>query len=69
MICMITKGKFSCPPSKTASAKYGGGTSAGIQYVDRPHKFPVIKVSKVETERININISVEEFKEQDYEIH
>lgn len=66
MVNLVTMGKFTGIPTQRASAKYGGGTSAGIQYVDRPHKFPSIRVNKVETERVNINISIEEFEEQDY---
>ena len=62
MQCLITKGKFNCPPTKKASTQYGGGSSAGIQYVDK-HKFPTVKVDKVKTDKKDINIVVNEVKE------
>jgi hypothetical protein len=69
MICIATKGKFSCPPSKKASAKYGGGggTSAGVQYVDKPHKFPQVRIREIDKEEQNINIGILEVIDESQE--
>ena len=68
MNCLITKGKFNCPPSKKASAKYGGGTSAaGVQYVEKPHKFPQVRIREIDKEEQNINIGIIEVIDESQE--
>ena len=63
MIHLATMGKFTGAPTKKMSAKYGGGTSAGIQYIDK-HKFPNIYIQKVTSDSIDdINISIQDIKE------
>lgn len=62
-ISLITKGKYGGIPTKRMSAAYGGGTSAGIQYIEKPHKFPSIRIRKVNRKEHNINIDVIEVKE------
>ena len=63
MIQIATMGKFSGIPTKRASAKYGGGTSAGIQYIEKPHKFPSLKITKLKQDKDNINIYITDIQE------
>jgi len=66
-ISIATAGKFSGPPTQRASAKYGGGTSAGIQYLEKPHKFPNIHIKNIKVDKVEIqdtiNINIDEIKE------
>lgn len=61
-IAIATLGKFIGPPTLKSSAKYGGGTSAGIKYIDK-HRFPIIRVNKLEKSEDKINIYIKEIEE------
>lgn len=61
-IAIATLGKFTGAPTRKMSAKYGGGTSAGIQYVDK-HKFPIIRIERLNKESKNININIQKLEE------
>lgn len=62
-IALATQGKFVGPPTRKSSAKYSGGTSAGIQYREKPHKFPIVRINKIEKDEKNINIDIVEIEE------
>lgn len=62
MIAISTLGKFTGPPTRKASAVYGGGTSAAA----RPpvsHKFPIIRIRRIDKKESEINISITEVNE------
>ena len=62
-ISLATKGKYGGIPTKRMSAAYGGGTSAGIQYIEKPHKFPIVRIQEIDKKEPNININVLEVTE------
>lgn len=68
MITIATMGKFDGIPTRKASAKYGGGTSAGVEYINRPHKFPSIKIRKLDVQNDDINILVTNLEDDEDEI-
>lgn len=66
-IAIATLGKFVGPPTPKASAVYGGGTSAGVKYIEKPHRFPIVKINKLEREDENININILDIEESQYD--
>jgi len=55
MISLATLGKFTGAPTRKSVLKFTGGDGGG----SKPHKFPAIRVHRIEKEYINIDMKAE----------
>ena len=62
MINIATMGKFDGIPTRKASTKYGGASSATWP-TQKPHQFPLVKILSIDDDKQYINITITEVKE------
>jgi hypothetical protein len=65
MNSIATMGKFNDVPTRKSSLKYGGGSTATWPtHAQIKHKFPSIRITKIEQEKQTIDILINNIEEE-----